>query len=74
MASVPVEDSVTALHAVPELAFVPASIGPPEGSPSVSFALHELAFVKVGFLARPLVEPSPILLIEFELPYVVIST
>lgn len=37
--------SIAALDPVSELAFIPASIRPPEGSPAISFALHELSFI-----------------------------
>lgn len=52
---VSVQNPIAALDAISELAFVPASVSPPERAPSIALALHKLPFVEVGLFACPLI-------------------
>ena len=73
MTAFSVQHSPSRLHPVSELPLVPTAIRPPEGTFTVPLPALELALIHVALLPRPCVNTPSLLLVESELPYVVIS-
>lgn len=74
MPSISMQNSKSTLHSITKLSFVPTSICPPEGAPTISFSFHKLPFVQIRLFPCPLVKSSPVLFIEFELSNIIIPT
>ena len=72
MTALPVQHSPSRLHPIPELPLVPAAIRPPECAFAVPLPALELTLVHIALLPRPGVYTSSLLLVESELPYIVI--
>lgn len=67
------QSAEAALHTILKLALVPASIGPPEGASSVSFARLKLTLIHVRLLTSPPVQAPAVLLIKPEITHIVIA-
>ena len=68
------ESSPTALHPIPELTLVPATVAPPEGPSAIALACLKLSLVHVALLAGPVVNAPSLLLVKTELTQVVVSS
>ena len=73
MTAIPEEQSVSALHPVLKITFIPTSISPIEGAPSSSLAHLKLSLIKVVFFASPMIGPSAFLFVIFEFAQVVVA-
>lgn len=74
MTALSVQHPPPRLHPIPELPLVPAAIRPPECALAVPFPALELTLVHIALLSRPGVDTSSLLLVESELPYVVVPS